>query len=127
MIKWIALALGLIILSILIRTKRRKYFWKDKKGNKLKFKEFMRRWKDGIEGITPVQQKFTQILGTWIVITGILAGMIVNVLIRMENVWFWVLTILIGSLIITVVQLIGNWQMYKRFKLIEKTQRELEK
>ena len=34
---------------------------KDKEGNKLTFKEFMAKWKDGIENITPLQKLRTQI------------------------------------------------------------------
>ena len=118
--------IGGLILIKFIQIKRRGYFLKDINGNKLKFKEFMKRWREGIEGITPLQQAKTALLGNWIVVSGILSGIIINALVRMKNQWIWVEVILIGSLILVVIQMIGGFQKYWRFKAIEKAQRELE-
>lgn len=114
----------IIIIIIYIRIKRRKFFWRDKQGKELSFKEFISRWKDGVEGITPLQQTKTQMMGTWISITGILAGIVVNALIRLKNVWWWLEIILIGSLIITSVSMIGMYQKYLMQKKSEELMKE---
>jgi len=82
--------------------------WKDKEGNKLTFKEFMGRWKDGIEGITALQKIKTQVTATRIQLLGIFLGLIVTS-ITYENLW-WVAIILLGALINTGVQYLGLTQ-----------------
>lgn len=124
-IGWIALA---IFLFIILRNKIRGYFFKVKKtGEKLKFKEFMKRWKKGIEGITSLQQTRTTIMGTWIVITGQIAGIIINVLTRIKGQWLWITIVLIGSLIIVSMSMIGTLQKYWRLKEIDKQMKGLKK
>ena len=44
---------------------------KDRKGEKIKWKEFFKRWKDGIETMTPKQQIKAVLWGYWILILGI--------------------------------------------------------
>lgn len=123
---WEWLIVILFILIVWVRIKRRNYFWKARDGVELTLKQFFKRWEKGIEGITPLQQKFTQLLGIWIVISGIIAGIVVNLLVQMKDVWWWVTIILVGSLIITVMQLIGTYQSYKRYKIIDEQMRKLE-
>ena len=65
--------------------------------------------------------------GTWIIITGIISGIVINALVRLTNQWWWIEVILIGSLIVTTMQIIGSIQKYWRFKEIDKVQKELEK
>jgi len=80
-------------------------FWKDKEGDKLTFKEFWGKWKDGVDNITPIQKLKTQITATRISLLGIFLGLIVTS-IGYENLW-WVAIILLGALINTVVQYLG--------------------
>jgi hypothetical protein len=123
--KWILLVL--FILFILIRTKIRGYFWKVRKTKqKLKFKEFFGLWRKGIEGITPLQIARTSLWGTWIIITGIISGIVVNVLVRLEHQWWWITIILFGSLIVTTLTLIGSLQKYWRLKRIDREIKRLE-
>ena len=117
----------IFIVMTLIRTKSRGFFWKAKDGSELSMREFFKRWGKGIEGITPLQQSRTQLLGIWITITGIVSGIIINALVRLENVWWWLEIILIGSLILTGVQFISIYQVYKIRKKVEQTMKELEK
>lgn len=121
----LAIIVGLILIKV-IHIKRRGYFLKDIEGNKLKFKEFMTRWKRGIEGITPLQQAKTNLMGNWIVFSGILGGMVINALVRMGVQWIWIEVVLAGSLVLVVIQMIGGLQKYWRFKEIDKARRELE-
>jgi hypothetical protein len=90
-------------------------FWKDKEGNELTFKEFTKRWKDGVDGITPTQKIKTQITATRISLLGIFLGLIVTT-IAYENLW-WVAIILFGALINTGVQYLGLTQ--QRDSLLE--------
>lgn len=98
----------------------------DKEGKKVTTKEFFKRWKSGIEGITPLQQAKTSLMGNWIVLSGIVSGMVVNALVRMQDQWWWIEIILGGSLILVVIQMIGGFQKYWRFKEIDKQMKEIE-
>ena len=84
------------------------YFWKDKKGNKLSFKQFLKRWKDGFDNITPIQKTKTQITATRIQLLGIFLGLIMTI-IGWRVLW-WVGIILFGALINTGVQYLGLTQ-----------------
>ena len=124
---WKLLIPIVIILIVFVRTKSRGYFWKIKKtGEELTLKQFFKKWGKGIEGISMIQQLKTQIMGTWIVVSGMLAGMIVNAIVRLKSVWWWLEIILCGSLIITSMQLVGTLQKYWRQKQVEDTIKELE-
>lgn len=90
---------------------------------KLGKEEFMRRLKEGAEGITPAQKTKAEINGNIIVLIGIIVGLIVTPIVRIENLWYWVEIILLGSLVITCVQLLGKWQLYK----VQKQQDEIMK
>ena len=86
-------------------------FWKDKQGNELNFKQFIDRWKKGVEGVTPLQQVNVQINSTYIMISGIGAGFFIT-LFDIKTLW-WLSIILFGALGNTYMQLIGLYQ--KRF------------
>ena len=89
----------------------------DKLGNKLTYKEYISRWKKGIEGLTPLQQLKTQIQSTWIMLVGIVCGIIICFF-SLDNLW-WLLLILVGALGNTSVQQIGLLQKFKIFKDLE--------
>lgn len=110
----------------IIKIKRRKYLMKDREGKPVKTKEFFKRWKEGIEGITPLQQAKTSLMGNWIVLSGIVAGMVINVLVRMKDQWWWIEIILAGSLVLVVIQMISGFQKYWRIKEVDKQMKELE-
>src|SRR3990167_7670328 len=84
-----------------------------KTGEKVSWKEFFKRWKKGIEEITPEQQIKTQLNGTKISIAGIFAGIVVS-FVYYDKFW-WVGLILIGALINSIVQYIGLLQKKKLF------------
>ena len=90
---------------------------KDKLGNKLTWKEYMGKWKQGIEGITPMQQVVMQIKSTWIMVIGILLG-IVMCIIGIRNLW-WLMIILIGALGNTSMQLVGLIQKKRMLQAFE--------
>ena len=104
--------------SIKSPIKRFNYFWKDKAGKELSFKEFMARFKKGLEGITPLQQVKAQMNSTLIMLIGILLGIVVSLL-TIKTLW-WLLIILVGAFFNTLVQYLGLWQKKKIFERIEK-------
>lgn len=109
-----------------IKIKARGYFTKNVKGEEIKTRLFFHLWKKGIEGITPLQQAFTMLIGSYIMLFGVVGGMVVNAVVRMEDQWIWVEVILAGSLLLIILQIIGGLQKYWRFKEIDKIQKELE-
>lgn len=80
---------------------------------KLGKEEFMKRLKDGAEAITPVQKTKAQLNGKIITLLGILIGIVATPIVKIEGVWFWVLIILVGSLLVSGFDLLGTWQLYK--------------
>ena len=122
---WEWIILISFILIILIRNKVRGFSWKARDGSELTLKEFFKRWGKGIEGITALQQTRTQMLGTWIVISGMLGGIIINFLIRLKDVWWWLEIILFGSLIITSMSMVGIYQKFKILKRVDNTMKEI--
>jgi len=92
--------------------------WKDKDGKEVGRKEFMERWKKGMQGVTPLQQTEVQIRSTWIMIAGIIAGIIVAI-VAIKTAW-WLLIILVGALGNTAIQQLGLWQkkvLLQNFKM----------
>ena len=96
--------------------------WKDKEGNKLKFKEFMNRWKNGIEGITPLQKIKSQVTGTRIMLIGLFLGLIVSIF-GIKKLW-WIMIILIGAIINTGVQYLG---LIQQKRLLDNLEEQFEK
>ena len=108
------------IVLLLIYVKLRGYFWKDKIGNKLSFKEFIKRFKEGTEKITPLQQTNITLMSYIPIKIGILYGIYITILTKV----FWMTFILIGSLPITLIQFLSSYQKFKRLKIIDKSIKE---
>jgi uncharacterized membrane protein len=126
MIDWFLGMVSIIILIIIVRNIKRGFSWKSRDGSELTIKEFFKNWGKGIEGLTNLQQVKTQMLGTWIVITGVSSGIIINVLTRIKNQWEWITVVLAGSLIITLTSMVGLYQRYKILKRVEDTMKEIQ-
>lgn len=89
--------------------------WKDKQGNKLTAKEFMQRWKQGIERVTPLQQTQNQINGFFLVMIGELFGVYQSIL----TATWWLTTMLVGGFMISKAQLTGVYQKKLILKQLE--------
>lgn len=92
-------------------------FWRDKKGNKLTWKQFFKRWGEGIQGITPYQQVKTEMFGTRLIIIGLVCGIVVSIY-AFKNMW-WVCIILLGALLNTTLSYLSQLQKYKFLKKME--------
>jgi len=77
-------------------------------GEKISWKEFMLRWKKGMKGVTALQQTKSQMWGMYIMLVGIVGGIVVT-FIDIKTLW-WVTIILIGALFNTCIQWLGMWQ-----------------
>lgn len=91
-------------------------FWTDKQGKELTFKEFISRWKDGINKVTPMQQLKNQMVGYVIVCIGIAWGIIYTFILKQ----YWLFTILLGSSVITFSQIVGIMQKFIILNNLEK-------
>jgi len=85
-------------------------------------KEFIEKWKIGIQKITPFQMVKINIMGAIIILFGVLAGLCSTFYLK---VW-WLFTILIGSLFLTSVNLISLIQKYIVLKELNKNIEEVE-
>ena len=86
---------------------------KTKTGEKISWKEWLQRWKRGINGITPLQQVNIQIRGTYIIILGLLCGIFICCL-NIKDLW-WLMIILIGGLFNSAMQWVGLYQKKQVF------------
>lgn len=81
----------------------------------MKPKEFFSRWKGGVEKITPLQQIKVSIIGSVLVLIGIIIGIITTLT---TKTW-WLVIILLGSLFVTGIGFIGTLQRYFALKRID--------
>ena len=89
---------------------------KDKQGNKLTFKEYLKRWSEGINGITKKQQIKMQIQSMYIVLLGMSIGIFV-LLFNFKTMW-WVAIVLVGALINLIITQIANYQRKEQLKKV---------
>jgi len=89
--------------------------WKDKNGKELNLKEFMERWKGGIEKVTAMQKTKMSILFTFIILLGVLIGVVTAII---TKVW-WLLIVLLGALGVNAISLISTLQQYIAYSKIE--------
>lgn len=101
-----------------------KPFWKDKEGKNISYNEFMNRWKEGMRGITPLQQIKMQLNSMYIMLIGILCGLVITFF-NLKNLW-WLTIILSAALFNTSVQAIGLWQKKDALMNIEKIMEGIE-
>ena len=97
---------------------------KIKTGEVITWKEFFKRWKQGIDGINLLQQTQGQIQALYIIIIGIIGGIIASILL-IKTLW-WLLIILIGSLYNIIIQLIALLQKRKQLKTFYNLQMEVQ-
>ena len=93
------------------------HFWKTPKGEKLNFKQFMKKWGEGIEGLTPLQVTKTHLHSLKVAFIGILLGLYYSVMAFKQL--YWLFVILLGSLGIILSQWVAIWQKKKALERIE--------
>ena len=91
--------------------------WKDKEGRWISPQEFGKRWKQGIEGITPMQNVKSQIFFTCMILFGLIGGIFVSIL-AWKTLW-WLSIILIAAYGNTYFSAIALYQKYIQLKRIK--------
>lgn len=96
--------------------------WKDRDGKEVSGKEFMQRWKSGIQNVTPLQQAQIALFGYAITLSGILWGIIFTFHLKT----WWLFVILLGSFVVAGLQAFGGLQKYLALKNVERMTKEME-
>lgn len=78
-------------------------------------KPFMEKWKEGMASIPPLNLTKIQIRSSWIMIVGILAGLVIAI-INYTTIW-WLGIVLAGALMNALVVLIGQYK--NKYALME--------
>ena len=84
-------------------------------GEQVTWKQFFQRWKKGMEEVTPLQQAQVNQLGYITVLIGIIWGIIFSIKVSQ----WWLVVVLIGSLIVSSTATLGNWQKKNTLKKID--------
>jgi len=90
---------------------------KTKAGEVISWKEFFKRWGEGIEGITPLQKLQAQMNGIIIQLIGLNLGFVITIL-NFKTLW-WVSIILFGGIIVSGIQHLGVKQQINNLKKFE--------
>lgn len=91
-----------------------RHVWTDKAGNKLTFKQFISRWKEGMQNVTPIQQIKAQLPSYALILIGVALGLFFS---YKSRTW-WLFIILLGTLMINSVSLLNLWNRYTMLKKI---------
>jgi len=86
----------------------------------MKPREFFKRWGEGIQQITPFQQSKINLMGSSLVLIGVVIGIFTTLTLK---IW-WLFIILLGSFLLTSMGMLGNIQKYKALKRINKQMEE---
>lgn len=89
---------------------------KIKNGDKITPKEFVSRWKEGINGINPLQQTQMSYKSTWIMCIGLASGLFLSFG-NFKSLW-WLSLILAAGLFNTLIVQVGNYQKIQTLKNI---------
>ena len=88
---------------------------KTRSGEQISIKEFFKRWKEGVANMTPLQQLKSVQMGYWIVILGMVWGVIYGII---KQFW-WLTIIMVGALIIQLFGILSNSQKIRLLKSLE--------
>lgn len=94
------------------------FMLKTKDGEKISIGEAMKRFKDGVENITPLQKLQNEIRGNYIIFSGFFVAL-VAVIIGLDDIGliaYGLILIFIGSIITTGLKILGLRQQLKFFK-----------
>lgn len=84
----------------------------------MSIKQFMARWKKGIQEVTPYQQTKIIYKNTWLVVVGISLGIYYSI--TQFEILYWLAIILIASLVNTLIAQLGTYQKLKMLEQFEK-------
>ena len=68
--------------------------------------EFFKRWKEGIQKVSPLAQAKSNLFGMIMIVVGTIIGIISSIIYKQ----WWLLVIMIGSMIVSGTSLLGAYQ-----------------
>jgi len=103
---------------------------KDKKGNRLTTREFLTRWKEGIQNLTPVQRLTNEARGNAISFVGLLVALVALIIYRDKLIVSWfaygLILVFLGNAWTTGIKWLGLRQQLKLFKTIDEQATNIE-
>lgn len=103
---------------------------KTKSGEKISWKEFFARWKDGIENITPAQRIKNELISNSITFVGYVVGLVALIVFREKLIVSWfaygLMLIFFGMIWGNGLKLLGIIQQLKFFKSMDKNSMNIE-
>jgi len=102
--------------------------WKTKSGEVISWKEFGKRWKTGMQNLSPKQRSQNDILSTWITLIGFIASIIALLFFndKFGLVTYGIIIIFIGSIYSNSIKLFSLYGQLKVFQNIENQLKESE-
>jgi len=97
---------------------------KTKAGEQITFKEFLKRWKEGIQNMSPQQKLINESRGTFITLIGFIVGAVALIIYKDKFVSLFaygLILIFIGNIWTTALKLMGIRQQLKFFKKAEES------
>lgn len=88
----------------------------------MNLQEFFKRWGEGIQKVTPLQQIKVTMLGSVIILLGIIAGVFTSLAYKQ----WWLVIILVGSFIVQGLGLLGSIQKYLALSKIDKMMKDIQ-
>ena len=86
--------------------------WRDKSGKWITAKEFTKRFSEGVQEVSPIQQARLTLWGQYIILIGITLGLFIN---GFAHIW-WLFIILCGSMFVALMSTLGSYQKYTMLK-----------
>ena len=75
-----------------------------------------KRWVEGMKAVTPLQMSRINMISYAFILIGLLIG----VFSAMNTKTWWLLVVLVGSLLVTLVAYLGLWQKHHTLKMLNK-------
>jgi hypothetical protein len=94
---------------------------KTKSGEEITWKEFLDRWKEGMQNLTPKQRTQNDIVSSWTILIGFIASIIALIFFNetFGLVTYGLILIFIGNTYSNSIKLFGLYGQLKLFKNIE--------
>lgn len=103
---------------------------KDKEGNHLTFKKYMKLWGEGIKNLTPQQKVSNEYNATIVMLIGFIVALVALIIFREKLIVSWfaygLILIFAGNCWVTVIKLIGFYQQKQFFKNVEEQMNSVE-
>lgn len=110
-----------------------KTFWekeliKDKSGKKISLQEFGKRWKEGMQNLTPKQRTQNDIFSSWVILVGFIVSTIALIFFNKTFgvVTYGLILIFLGNTYANAIKLFSLYGQLKVFKNIEEMTMEVQ-